>query len=214
MLRTFIGERISNKAMTIKTKLSILSILLILLIGFLPISVSASGDPAFNPQVLNYDLTFGNSQKNVPNALYLNESTTFQIVQQPVENDVFVTSFPNYVTEYRAAYNFGTIGLLAHNYLAGQYFFQISTGQELELVYSDTHTQKFVVTEIKRYQALSPNSPSSDFIDLDTGKYLTAPQLFNKVYRNQTGHLVLQTCIYAEQNPTWGRLFIIAEPVR
>ena len=200
--------------MTLKTKLSILSILLILLIGFLPFSVSASGGPAINSQGLNHDLTFGDNQKNVPNALYMNDSTTFQIVQQPAENDVFVTSFPNYVTEYRAASNFGTIGLLAHNYLAGQYFFQISTGQELELVYSDTHTQKFVVTEIKRYQALSPNSPSSDFIDLATGDYLTAPQLFNKVYKTQTGHLVLQTCIYADQNPTWGRLFIIAEPVR
>jgi len=200
--------------MTIKTKLSILSILLILLIGFLPVSVSASGNPAIDSQGLNYNLTLGDSQKIVPNALYLNDSTTLQIVQQPSGNGTFVTSFPNYVTEYRTASDFGTIGLLAHNYLAGQYFFQISTGQELELVYSNTKTQKFVVTEIKRYQALSPNSPSSDFIDLTTGDYLTALQLFNEVYRNQTGHLVLQTCIYADQNPNWGRLFIIAEPVR
>ena len=198
--------------MTIKTKLSILSVILILVIGFLPISVSASGNPVLNSQILNYGINLETSQRDVPNTLYLNDSTALQIIQQPAEDDNFVTSFPNYVTEFRAASNFDTIGILAHNYLAGQYFFQISTGQELELVYGDNHIEKFIVTKIQRYQALSPNSPSSDFIDLASGGYLTASQLFNKVYKNQTGNLVLQTCIYADQNPTWGRLFIIAEP--
>jgi len=201
--------------MTVKTKLSILSIFLIITIGFLPVPVRASGNPNLQSQLLNSDTTNipEDKQEGVLSALYLDDSTVFQIAQQPAGNNNFVSSFQNYVTEYRTASNFGTIGLLAHNYLAGQYFFQISPGQEIELVYSDHHTKKFIVTEIQQYQALTPNSPSSDFIDLATGDYLTASQLFNKVYRNQTGHVVLQTCIYADQNPTWGRLFIIAEPV-
>jgi hypothetical protein len=72
---------------------------------------------------------------------------------------------------------------------------------------------RFVVTEIQQYQALVPDSSSSDFIDLTTREYLNASQLFKKVYGNQSGNLILQTCIEAEQNPTWGRVFIIAEPV-
>jgi len=201
--------------MTVKKKLSILSIILIIMIGFLPIPVSASGNPVIQSHFLNSGSTDTSEKKqgDVLSALYLNDSTALQIAQQPVGNSNFVTSFPNYVTEYQAATNYGTIGLLAHNYLAGEYFFQISPGQEIELVYSDNHTVRFIVTEIQRYQALSPNSPSSDFINLVNGDYLTASQLFNKVYRDQSGHLVLQTCIYADKNPTWGRLFIIAEPV-
>ncbi len=185
------------------------------MIGFLPIPVSASGNLALQSQFLSTDSTITPEEKhrNIPSALHLNNSIALQITQQPTGNSNFVTSFPNYVTEYQAAANYGTIGLLAHNYLAGQNFFQISSGQEIELVYSDNHTVRFIVTEIQRYQALSPNSPSSDFIDLVNGDYLTASQLFNKVYRDQSGHLVLQTCIYADKNPTWGRLFIIAEPV-
>lgn len=200
--------------MTVKIKLSIFSTILIILIGFLPVPVSASGSLGIHSQFLNSDSanTPEDNQRDIISALYLNDSTAVQIAQQPAGNDNFVTSFPNYVTEYRAASNFGTIGLLAHNYLAGQYFFQISMGQEIELVYGDNHIEKFIVTNIQRYQALSPNSPTSDFIDLVSGEYLTASQLFNKVYRNQSGHLVLQTCIYADENPTWGRLFIIAEP--
>lgn len=209
MLSAFIGERISTRQMTVKTKLSII---LTLMIGFMPIPVSASSNPALNSQVLNFGMYLENSQRDVLNVLYLNDSTILQIAQQPAEYDNFVTSFPNYVTEYRTASNFGTIGLLAHSELAGQHFFQVLPGQEIKLVYSDNHTEKFIVTKIQRYQALSPNSPSSDFIDLATGNYLTASQLFNKVYRNQADNLVLQTCIYTDKNQTWGRLFIIAEP--
>ncbi|MGD8402910.1 MAG: hypothetical protein PVJ21_04565 [Anaerolineales bacterium] len=201
--------------MTVKTKLSILSTILIVMIGFLPIPVSASGNLATQSQFLSLDTinTPEEEQTNLPVALRLDDSLAIQITQQPTGNSNFVTPFPNYVTEYQAAANYGTIGLLAHNYLAGQYFSQILLGQDIELVYGDNHIERFIVTEIQRYQALSPNSPSSDFIDLGTGDYLTASQLFNKVYRDQSDHLVLQTCIYADENPNWGRLFIVAEPV-
>lgn len=202
--------------MTIKAKLSIISISLIFLMGFLPVPVRASSNPVLYSQLPNSGLTEISEeiQSAVPSVLYISDSINLQIAQQPSGNTNFVSSFPNYVTEYGAASTYGTLGLLAHNYLAGRYFFQIIPGQEVELVYSDNHTKKFIVTQIQRYQALSPNSPSSDFVDLVTGEYLTAPQLFKKVYSDQSGHLVLQTCIYADENPTWGRLFIIAEPIQ
>jgi hypothetical protein len=207
--------------MTIKTKISIFSIFLALTVGFLPVPVNASGNLVDHSQFLNTtstddydsDKSDEKEQGTVSSVLYLNDSVAFQIVQQPVGNSSFVSPFPNYVTEFRTASNYGAIGLLAHNYLAGLYFFQVLPGQEIELVDSNNRTERFVVTKIQRYQALSPNSPSSDFINLATGESLTASQLFKNIYINQTGHLVLQTCIYTDQNPSWGRLFIIAEPV-
>ena len=202
--------------MTVKTKVSILSTLLIFMVGFFAIPVSASSSFASPLQFFNsvpaknYDVS---KHGNSPSVLYLGNVLALQIEKQPAGNYNYVTSLQNFLTEFQAASNYGTIGLLAHNYLAGQYFFQISQGQEIELVYNDNRSEKFVVTKIAKYQALSPNSPSSDFIDLVTGDQSTASQLFKKMYRNQSGNLVLQTCIYQDGNPAWGRLFIIAEPV-
>ena len=190
--------------------------ILVITFGYLPIPVSALNSPEHPYQILNSAVTndsYENRQLGVVGVLYLNDSMAFNIEQQPVGNSNFVTPLPNYVTEYQTAANYGTIGLLAHNYLAGQYFFQLLPGHEIELIYGDNRKENFVVTQIQKYQALSPNSSSSSFTDLDTGEYLTAPQLFRKMYANQTGHIVLQTCIYADQNLSWGRLFIIAEPI-
>ena len=201
---------------TNSAKLSIISIILTLAIGYTPVPVSALNSPEPSYQFLTSVDTNDsdeNGQQGIVGVLYLNDSIAFNIGQQPARNDNFVSPLPNYVTEYRAASNYGTIGLLAHNYLAGQYFFQLLPGHEIELVYGENRKESFVVIQTQKYQALSPNSSSSSFTDLETGEYLTASQLFRKMYASQTGHVVLQTCIYADQNPTWGRLFIIAEPV-
>lgn len=201
-----------------KTKLSAISIILILAIGYLPTPAGALGSSITLSQSSNSPSIIGldeNERKepDILRTLSIDNLVTLGIVQQPLGNSTFVTPVPGYVTEYQTASDYGTIGLLAHNYLAGRYFFQITPGERITLIYSDQTTASFVVTHIQQYQALSPNSPSSNFIDLDSGKFLTASQLFRKIYKNQTGDLVLQTCIYADRNPTWGRLFIIAEPV-
>jgi hypothetical protein len=200
--------------MTIRTKVSIITILLVFTIGYLPAPVSASGGsvtPSELSTLASIIDSYKNGQPDIPRELYIDDLITLPIVQQPRGNSTFVSPLQNYLTEFQTASNFGTVGLLAHNYLAGRYFVQILPGQEIRLVYGDGRTERFVVTEIQRYQALVPDSPSSDFVDLTSGEYLTAAQLFKKVYGNQSGHLILQTCIDAEQNPSWGRLFIIAE---
>ncbi len=70
----------------------------------------------------------------------------------------------------------------------------------------------FVVTEILRYQALDPNSTSSNFLDLETNRLLSARDLFAKVYKRR-GQVIFQTCIASAEEPSWGRLFIISEPI-
>ena len=202
--------------MTIKSKLKLISIILTLTVSYLPTPAGAQDAPTAISQSPNPVSTNNYSENILSDALHaliLDDSITLQIVPQPVGNINFVTPLPNYVTGYQTAINYGTIGLLAHNYLAGRYFFQILLEQEIKLIYGDNSIETFTVTQIKKYQALSPNSPSSDFTDLTTGEYLTANQLFRKMYANQFGHIVLQTCINADQNPTWGRLFIVAEPL-
>ena len=135
----------------------------------------------------------------------------FPVVQQPVNNPGYVSTNNGEITEFRLATQFGNIGLLAHNHLAGQTFSQLSIGQEVRLTYSDGHMEYFIISKILQYQALQPNSAYSSFKDLKTNELLTAEQLFNKVYSGDR-HVTFQTCIEANGNASWGRLFIMATP--
>ena len=133
------------------------------------------------------------------------------IVSQPQGQPTFVSSQQGAVTQFDLAAKFGTVGLLAHNYLAGSDFSLLEEGQVLYLVYGYGRTETYIVSRTMRYQALSPNSPTSDFVDLETGEKLSASGLFAKTFQRE-GDVVLQTCIYADGDASWGRLFIIATP--
>ncbi len=112
------------------------------------------------------------------------------------------------------ASQYGVTALLAHNYLMGKTFFKLKEGDVLTVVYGDTTYQDYQVKEIRRYQALTPNSPYSKFINLADSekKVITATDLFYEIF-TEKGTLVLQTCIEKEGELSWGRLFIIATPV-
>ncbi|MCK6541027.1 MAG: hypothetical protein L6Q26_13325, partial [Anaerolineales bacterium] len=60
-------------------------------------------------------------------------------------------------------------------------------------------------------QALQPTSLYSSFRSLDKDETLTAEQMFKRVYVGDR-HIAFQTCIEAEGNLSWGRLFVIAIP--
>jgi len=143
--------------------------------------------------------------------IYIPDLLTAPVVQQPFENREFISTEENTLTQFGLASNFGSIGLLAHNYLAGASFSQLERGQKFYLIYGDGRMSAFVVTEIFRYQALNPNSTSGKFVDLETNRLLTARDLFTKVYKRR-GQVIFQTCIAEGQEPSWGRLFIISEP--
>jgi hypothetical protein len=153
-----------------------------------------------------------NGKAEVLAGIYIPELLAAQVTQQPAGNAGFVTSWPNFVTQFSTAHKLGSIGLLAHNHLAGQTFSQLGKNQTFQLVYGNGTTSTFVVTEILRYQALEPNSVSGKFRDLEKGESLSASDLFLKVY-DRPGMIILQTCISAKGNSAWGRLFIIAEPL-
>lgn len=133
------------------------------------------------------------------------------VAQQPTAAPGYVSLTDHTVTQFRQAAQFGNVGLLAHNSLTGQHFFQLGAGQLIYLVYGDGRVEPYQVSSILQYQATDPSSPTSHFIDLATNQRLSASELFTKVYRGPK-HLVLQTCIAKNLNGSWGRLFIIAEP--
>ena len=143
--------------------------------------------------------------------VYIPEILTAQIVGQPEGRYEFVSPWPNFLTQFGLASRYGSIGLVAHNHLAGDGFSLLNEDQDVYLVYGDGEIRTYVVREILRYQALEPDSYSSDFKDLGTGSILTASELFLKVY-DRPGMVIFQTCISTDTSSSWGRLFVIAEP--
>jgi len=136
------------------------------------------------------------------------------ITPQPANNPGFVTNSADTITNFSIAKKYGSIGLIAHNHLAGEAFFELEPGDEISLVYGNGQIEKFVVTEIRAFRALSPTSPYSSFIDLANpgAESISYQELFDDTYGIRD-RLVLQTCISKGNLDSWGRLFVIASPV-
>lgn len=146
--------------------------------------------------------------------VYVAGRFSLPVMQQPAGDASFVSTEDNTTTQYGSANVYGTIGLLAHNYLSGQKFFDLHEGDEVIVIYGNGSQAHYQVTRIEQYQALSPESVNSDFIDLSDPSQakLSASQVFQHVYTAQN-RLVFQTCINANGDPSWGRLFVSAEKV-
>lgn len=135
---------------------------------------------------------------------------SYTIVNQPQGNAGFVSYDPDSLTKFQLAEKYGSIGLLAHNYLAGHQFFLIDIGDRLVLEMNNGSSRDYHVISIKKYQALNPYSPYSEFIDLSNNERITASKLFMDTY-GSGNKLILQTCIEQNGVDAWGRLFVIAE---
>lgn len=188
-------------------------VLLLVLALSLPFSAQAQGDAESQiPDFLSFVASVQNGQTGVLRGVYAPSVLALPVVQQPTGRPAYVSDADGVVTQFSMAAEVGNVGLLAHNTLAGRFFVDLQPGQEVRLVYGDGSVEYFVVTEILRYQALQPYSPTSQFRDLDTAATISAEELFRRVYRGER-HVTFQTCIEGNGNSSWGRLFVLAQPM-
>lgn len=179
---------------------------------FNPISALAMGNGKANlPNFNDFSKAVQNVKAGTLGGVYVPNVMALPIVQQPSGNDGYVSNYDGQITQFGLASQYGNVGLLAHNYLSGKVFSQLSVGQEVRLIYGDGKVEYFIVKEILQYQALQPNSQWSSFRDLKDNTVLTAEQMFKRVYTGDR-HVTFQTCIYAEGTSSWGRLFVVAVP--
>lgn len=154
-----------------------------------------------------------NGQRNTVVGIYVPGVLALPVGQQPKDNAGYVTRNSDQVTQFNLAERYGTVGILAHNDLAGADFSAIQLNQIAIVVYGNGRDEYYQVAEFQKYQALSPTSTYSDFVNIDgSGEHLTAGKLFSRIY-GPGKRLVFQTCIEAHNDASWGRLFIIAYPV-
>ncbi len=154
-------------------------------------------------------------QKRLPASeagLYLVGKKYFRIEQQPAGNPAYVSDRNNIVTSFSLPKNYGNLGYLAHNDLAGSYFKDMGIGDEIIVLPEQGDYLRYRVTAILRYRALQPRNARSNFINLQTNQQCKAGEVFRQVYMGNE-HVVLQTCIARDGLSEWGRLFVLAEPV-
>lgn len=127
------------------------------------------------------------------------------IVQQPEGDGLYVSLLPDVVTQFSLADHYGTIGLLAHAHLMGQYFPLLKTGDIVSVKYGNgASVDEYNIVSIARYQKIGENL----YQDVE-GKQIIGAELFVKHYTN--GGIVLQTCIESDNDPQWGILFVVGE---
>jgi hypothetical protein len=152
-----------------------------------------------------------NGQAGQVRGVYVDGAFALPVIQQPGDNPAFVSEKWGEVTQFSSAAANKVTGLLAHNYLSGEEFFELVIGQEVNIVYGDGSYASYQVTDTSRYQKLTPNSLRSDFIDLQTDRRVTTAEVFKKFYNG--GHKVtFQTCLEKEGLSNWGLIFIVAKP--
>jgi hypothetical protein len=128
------------------------------------------------------------------------------VVAQPPGSNLFVSRDPEVLTRFQLPPRTETIGLLAHNYLAGADFYRLGPGDALFLVYGDGRTTAYQVSEIADYRTLTPYR----YRDLATEHSYSDVSLFEEIYVAGGDRLVLQTCIERDGNLSWGLRFVIA----
>ena len=171
----------------------------------------AMGKTVALPSFDEFSRLVQNGQRDVLRGVYVDSVLALPVVQQPAGETTYVSDHEGEATQFGTASQYGTVGLLAHNHMAGSAFSQLSIDQEVHLIYGDGFVETFVVKAVLKFQALQPDNPYSSFRNLNRDETLSATQLFNRVYSGYY-HLTFQTCIAANGKSSWGRLFIIAIP--
>ena len=199
----------------IRIFLTLIFVTVLISVLFPPRNVYALPVPVNQPDLPGLDAFIEqvrNGQSGQLRCVYISGILAAPVVQQPNGMNGFVSPRQNVLTQFGLASKQGSTGLLAHNYLAGKAFGLLQPGQEIELIDGSGKISTFIVTDILRYQAVEPRNSLSTFIDLKNFTSISTADLFVKIY-SQPGTLILQTCIQAENDPSWGRLFVIAQSV-
>jgi hypothetical protein len=178
-----------------------------------PTSVLLERSAATIPTLGDFVAIIKNGQAGQVVGVYVPDVLALKVAQQPVNSPTFVNGNIGYVTQFSLPTQYGTTGLLAHNYLSGALFFDLSIGQEVDIIYGDGYIHLYTISTVRHFRAVSPTNPDSKFVEIDDnrGTEISSTDLFHQIYA-KGDQVVFQTCINANNNVSWGRLFVIATP--
>jgi hypothetical protein len=183
--------------------------------AFLPLisTTDIVAPPQVDPNQLHdfIDLV-ANGQSQILRGVYVEGVLALPVVHQPQGNSGYVDTTLGTVTQFQSAAKYGVTGLLAHNYLSGDLFFNLERDQEVNLVYGDARIGRYMIVDIQSFQKLAGDVTNSYYVNLDTGEKLSTTELFNLMYTGGD-KVTFQTCIQNGSDWSWGRIFITATPL-
>ncbi len=169
-----------------------------------PTAIAVEPTSAAPSALDNFVNSLKNQQAGRVVGVYVPTVLALKVAQQPANNLAYVDTTPGYATQFGLAAQYGTTGFLAHNYLAGALFFNLAVDEEVDVIYGDGAIQRYRIVSLRHFQALSPTSPTSNFVDMDAHNnvQISNADLFDQIY-NQGNQVVFQTCITANGNTSW-----------
>jgi hypothetical protein len=170
--------------------------------------LDTTGDAAFDQFLLGVI----NGDGETITGVYVRGILSLRVIQQPFQDEAFVSNETGTATQFRTPALFGVVGLLAHNYLSGRHFLSLLPGHEIRLVYGDGNYRRYRVTGSTDFERLTRSDVLSDFRDLRTQAILTSRELFNRFYRGDN-YLTLQTCLEGDGYSNWGVRMVSAVPM-
>jgi hypothetical protein len=173
--------------------------------------VRKSPTPTTTPATLTLDNFSKQVRDGQPiiRGIFIQNKLAFYVVQQPSSNTNYISGSSRTVTQSRTAILFGGIVFLAHNYSAGRVFPSVVVNDIIYTIYGDGKIDKYIVQKQYKYQALQPDNPYTNYVDLETGLLVTWDIVYINFY-SLPDAIVLQTCISKDNIGSWGRLFITA----
>ena len=190
-----------------------ISLIAVFVISLIPVPVYAdAGDPAPLPDFASFVQSVYDGDARQLRGIYAPGIMALPVINQPGDDALYVSREEETLTRFASADYFGTIGLLAHNYLAGKHFTSLLPGRVVYLVYGDGTKVPYTITQVSSFQAYEPYNPYSEYRNLETHITYSTEQIFRQFYTG-TPHVTFQTCIAQGTELGWGRLFVIAVPL-
>jgi hypothetical protein len=168
--------------------------------------------PAVDQVLLDFIAQVSTGEAGVLTGVFVEDILLLPVIQQPDKDYMFVSDELGVITEFQSAARRGVTGLLAHNYLSGDLFFDLEIGMEINLVYGDETLKQYRVAEIERFEKIDKWSNNSDYVNIQTGERFSTQDLFARMYSGGD-KVTFQTCIKKGSDWSWGRIFIVATPI-
>src|SRR5512140_3726571 len=137
-------------------KTAIIALVLALVLSLVParsMALSQGANGAADTALMQFVQTVISGRKEVT-GVYVAGRFSFRVIQQPKGDPSFVSPVQDTITQFGLAAGQQSVGLLAHNYLAGTRFYELQIGDRVYLVYGTGRLEAFTVTQILQYQAL------------------------------------------------------------
>lgn len=151
-----------------------------------------------------------NPAKATPVRIISPGNFNFRVALQPYNEPLNVSTKAETVTLFGAPLQNDVTAFLAHNYLAGEEFYELPIGGRIFVEYDDGTFQEYKIEEIRKFQDLGRLMNLRDVV---TGVDYSDFEIYEMFYNGLPGSLVLQTCLEENRDSTWGLTFWIAYPV-